>query len=83
MPKRGTDHTWQLVKYNYDVAIYAKCKCGYHYCCSTDAIEEDGSRNPLHQVPTIFYPYCPVCGARKKWRTNEMKKIDKYKYEDR
>lgn len=83
MQKRGTDHTWQLVKYNCDGAIYAKCKCQYHYRCSTDDIEEDGSRNPFHQVPTIFYPYCPICGARKKWYTNEIKKIDKYEFEDR
>lgn len=73
MPKRGTDHTWQLVKYKGDAAIYARCKCRYYYRCSTDAIEEDGSSNPFHQVPTVFYPYCAMCGARKKWRTTELK----------
>ena len=82
MPKRGTDHTWQLVKYKGDIGIYSKCKCKYHYPCSRSGVEEDGSRNPLRQVPTIFYPYCPYCGARKKWYTNDIKKIDKYEFED-
>lgn len=82
MFKRGTDHTWQLVKYNGDCAIYAKCKCKYHYCCSTSARDEDGFLNPFNQVPTIFYPYCPVCGARKKWHTYEIEKINKYEFED-
>lgn len=82
MPKRGTDHTWQLVKYNVDAAIYARCKCKYHYRCSTDDINEDGTSNPFHQVPTIFYPYCPKCGARKKWVANEVRRIDKYSFED-
>lgn len=82
MSKRGTDHTWQLVKYNADGAIYARCKCKYHYCCSTAAVEENGGRNPFRQIPTIFYPYCPVCGARKKWRTDEVQRIDRYEFED-
>ena len=82
MSKRGTDHTWQLVEYNVDIAIYAKCKCKYHYRCSTESIEEDVTRNPFHQIPTKFYPYCPMCGARKKWYTNEITKIDKYECED-
>ena len=81
MPKRGTDHTWQLIKYIGDIGIYAKCKCGHHYCCSTSPRTEDGSWSIDH-VPTIFYPYCPMCGARKKWRTNDIKKIDKYWFED-
>ena len=82
MLKRGKDHTWQLVKYKVDLAIYAKCKCGFHYCCSTDSINEDGSRNPAKQEPTRFYRYCPVCGARKKYYTTDITKIDKYECED-
>lgn len=82
MSKRGTDHIWQLVKYKANAAIYAKCGCKYHYCCSTDEVKEDGSRNPFNQIPTIFYPYCPICGARKKWHTSEIKKINKYEFED-
>lgn len=79
MPKRGTDHTWQLVKYKTDSSIYARCSCKYHYPCSTNEMKEDGS---FHQVPTIIYPYCPNCGARKKWYTNKIKNIDKYYFED-
>ena len=82
MSKRGTGHTWQLVKYNGNVSIYAKCKCRYHYRCSVEVNRNDCSRNTFRQVPTIFYPYCPICGARKKWFTNEMKKIDKYEFDD-
>ena len=82
MPKRGTDHTWQLVKYNGDICIYAKCKCGHHYCCSDAARMEDGSLNPCHQEITILYPYCPMCGAKKKRYTDDIKKIDKYWFED-
>ena len=81
-PKRGMDHTWQLIKYKGDAAIYAKCKCGHRYRCSTDGYDENGKRTPIIQVPTIFYPYCPICGARKKWYTNEIQKIDKYRFED-
>ena len=82
MSKRGTDHTWKLVKYNGDASIYARCKCKYHYCCSTMKINKDGSRNVFHQVLTILYPYCPVCGVRKKWYSTEITKIDKYEFED-
>lgn len=81
MPKRGTDHTWQLVKYNGDAAIYARCKCKYHYNCGRNKRNEDGSWS-LIQVSTVFYPYCPMCGARKKWYTEEIKRIDKYEFDD-
>lgn len=81
MSKRGTDHTWKLVKYKGDEAIYAKCQCKFRYRCSTDAIGEDGTRNPFRQVPTMFYLYCPICGARKKWYTDEVEKLDKYEFE--
>ena len=81
MPKRGTDHTWQLVKYNSDGAIYARCKCKHHYNCGRSKRNEDGSWSPI-QVPTVFYPYCPMCGARKKWYTEEIKRIDKYEFDD-
>ena len=43
MSKRGTDHTWQLVKYNGDGAIYARCKCKHHYNCGRSKRNEDGS----------------------------------------
>ena len=82
MIKRGKDHCWQLVKYKVDIAIYAKCKCGYHYCCSEADRDEDGTLLPFKQIPTRFYPYCPICGARKKTYTTEITDIDKYSCED-
>ena len=71
--KRGTDHHWQLVQYKYDIAIYALCKCGYHYACSGNKRNDDGSFS-LEQVvdPCRLFPYCPVCGARKKTYSTEV-----------
>lgn len=69
--KRGTDHTWQLVKYKEDMAIYAKCKCKFRYACSENKRNEDGTFS-FKQIPTLFYPYCPNCGARKKYYTDEI-----------
>lgn len=80
--KRGTDHTWKLIKYNGDVAIYARCSCKYHYCCSISGKDPSGNYNPAIQVPTIFHNYCPNCGARKKWHTDEIEKSNKYEFED-
>ena len=67
--KRGTDHTWESVKYKGDVAFYFLCKCGFYYCYK-EFIDQ----------PIRFYRYCPYCGARKKWYTNEPRKIDKYRW---
>lgn len=60
--KRGTDHTWQLVKYKEDAATFARCKCGFRYPCT----------RPLERVPSIFYRYCPYCGARKKYYSEDV-----------
>lgn len=79
-PKRGKDHTWQLVKYKADIAIYAKCRCGYSYPCSGNTRNENGTWNPK-QVIKYFYPYCPMCGARKKWYSEDIEKIDKFSFE--
>lgn len=76
--KRGKDHTWQLVRYNGDVAIYAKCKCGYRYACSREEEDDDGY---CREKASLFYSYCPHCGARKKWVTEETKRINKYPWE--
>ena len=75
--KRGTDHGWHLVKYCGDGAIYAECKCGNRYSCSRAERNEDGSFNPFRQIPTVFYPYCSSCGARKKWHSCEVEKSNK------
>lgn len=73
MAKRGTDHSWKLVKYKGDVGIYARCKCKFHYICL----------NPMNNNEDYkFYSYCPICGARKKWYSKDIRKIDKYSFED-
>lgn len=77
MPKRGTDHTWQLIKFLGDIAIYAKCKCGFYFNCSRPESGESWAK----QVPSAFYAYCPKCGARKKWRTTDIKKLNRYPWE--
>lgn len=78
--KRGTDHNWQIVKYKGDIALYAKCKCGFHYCCSSAIRNIDGSWS-IKQKITKIYPYCPYCGARKKTYNNEINKINKFPWE--
>ena len=80
MPKRGTDHVWQIVKYAGDISLYARCKCGYHYACSKNKRNPDGTWS-FEQEISHLYPYCPVCGARKKRYTEEVQKIDKYAFE--
>ncbi len=52
--KRGTDHTWILIKIVGDGAIYAQCKCGYEYNCGRGKKEPDGSFR-LKQEPSVFY----------------------------
>ena len=70
--KRGTDHHWQTRKYYGNCAIYAHCKCGYEYDCSISKCDEDGH---WKTYITKLYPYCPNCGARKKWYNEEPIKI--------
>lgn len=65
--KRGTDHTWCLVKYTGNIAIYARCSCGYEYCCSRNKSPAD-----FEQEIKVVYRYCPMCGARKKWISKEI-----------
>lgn len=70
--KRGTDHVWELVKYATDAAFYFRCKCGFHYPCAEKLND-----------PYRAYPYCPNCGARKKWHTTEVREINKLPSEDK
>lgn len=81
--KRGTDHNWQIVKYKGDIAIYAKCKCGFHYNCGGSKRGQDGVWSLTQEVKSEkIYPYCPFCGARKKYyNDNCIFKIDKYSWE--
>lgn len=76
--KRGTDHNWKIVRYKGDIALYALCKCGFYYHCSTCVRNEDGTWGTKQQV-TKIYPYCPNCGARKKTYDAEKTDIDRYR----
>ena len=81
--KRGTDHKWEIVKFTGDIVLYAKCKCGFNYCCSTSGRDENGYWTPTKQIidPHKIYPYCPLCGARKKYYIDDIKKIDRFRWE--
>lgn len=77
--KRGKDSLWRPIKFKGDCAIYAKCKCGFYYPCystntwlNTFKVEID---------PNKIYPYCPICGARKKRYLTDVEKLDKTKWE--
>lgn len=74
--KRGKDSWWRTVKYKGDLAIYAKCKCGFRYNCSTVQ-----SVKPFKVEIDCLYHYCPNCGAHKKWYEDEPIKINKFTYE--
>lgn len=64
--KRGKDHAWKIVKCKPDIALYAKCKCGYKYSCSQSKRNADGTWS-FEQEIVILHNYCPNCGARKKY----------------
>lgn len=64
--KRGKDHVWKIVKCKPDIALYAKCKCGYKYSCSQSKRNADGTWS-FEQEIVILHNYCPNCGARKKY----------------
>ena len=76
--KRGTDHWWEVRRYRGDAALYAHCKCGFKYNCSSSRKDENGR---WKETITKIYLYCPCCGARKKWYNDEPKKIEKYSWE--
>ncbi len=78
--KRGTDHTWKIVKYKDDIALYAKCKCGYRYVCSKNKRNEDGSWS-FEQEINLLHRYCPYCGVRKKYYDDNVINIEKYSWE--
>ena len=63
--KRGTDHTWEIVKLYGDCAIYAECKCGYFYNVSLHEFDENGWKPPQKADVNKLTRYCPNCGARK------------------
>ena len=72
---RLKDHNWSFIKYKGDTAIYARCSCGFEYACCNASAEGGYHVTP---APEKLYPYCPYCGSKKKWYTDEVKKINKY-----
>ena len=77
MVKRGTDHKWEIIRYKGNMALYARCKCGFEYRCSrTEFIESvDGSKSSKEHI-AIIYPYCHCCGAKKEFYNAEPEKLD-------
>lgn len=49
---------WKIVKYKGDMAFYARCKCGYEYCCSTF------NTSQMKSKISLLHNYCPNCGMR-------------------
>ena len=46
--ERGIDHRWQIRKYCGNIALFAHCKCGFEYPCSSNkrrgtCLENSGS----------------------------------------
>ena len=78
--KRGTDHNWEIRRYDGDMALYANCKCGFQYNCSSKMRQPDGTLS-LNPVATLFYSYCPACGAYKKWYNEEPIRIHRFLWE--
>lgn len=77
---RGKDPWWRIVKYQGDVAYYARCKCGFHYGCYDVNYAEE---RPLVTIDTDrLYPYCPICGSKKKWYDDDVKQLDMAPWED-
>ena len=68
---------WNKIKFKGDVAIYAQCKCGYHYACSRLVKKDESWVNDEYK----FYPYCPMCGVKKRFIATEVTKIDEFEWD--
>ena len=73
----GIDHTWKILKFRGDAAFYAKCKCGFLQHGIT--ANEPGTAI-FKFASNRLYPYCPKCGAKKKWFT-DVERVDKEMWE--
>ena len=77
--KRGIDHHWEVRRYKGDSALYAHCKCGFQYNCSSSRrVEDEDGTWSFKQYISIIYHYCPWCGVRKRWYNEEPVKMDRY-----
>lgn len=74
-----SDPTWRFVKYKGDIAIYAKCGCGFSFPCYKNKPRPTIGTDPY---PEALYPYCPWCGSEKHSYTYYVQHIDKYRWED-
>lgn len=75
---RRKNHNWDFVRYKGDTCIYAKCKCGFTYsCCNYD------KDYVFKLVPAVekLYPYCPICGSKKTTYNDEVKYIERFRFE--
>lgn len=76
--KRGIhgkpDNLWRTVKHGGDLAIYARCRCGFEYSVQKEVRGEDGCwLLPREADPAKMYHFCPNCGSRKTKYTTEIK----------
>lgn len=79
---RQIDRKWEIRQYKGDLALYAHCKCGFDYCCSSSIRKEDGSWSIKQYIDSSkIYHYCPNCGAHKKYCSNEIKQINHFSWE--
>lgn len=72
---RGIDHTWEIVKYRGNMAIYSRCKCGFRHSCYRNGDRDKGEAWTVFE-PRYLYNYCPHCGAKKKYYTEGIKRLD-------
>ena len=77
--KRKRYNSWKFVKYKGDIAIYAKCKCGFHYSCYID-----DATNPFKVTPdpNQLYPFCPMCGSKKEIYIEGVESLPYYRFEE-
>lgn len=64
---------WTVIRYFHDYALYAKCDCGFEYCCG----QQDFYSGKFMLEKT--YHYCPECGKL----NFDSKRDKKVKYEER